>query len=48
VNDYASVETKNTAEVFIREEIETKESAVKKKIIGMLERVNKGERDVFF
>jgi 2-iminoacetate synthase len=48
VNDYASVETKNTAEIFIREEIETKESAVKKKIIGMLERVNKGERDVFF
>jgi len=48
VNDYASEETKNTAEVFIKNEIETKEGATKKRIYDMLERVNKGERDVFF
>jgi len=48
VNDYASTETKRTAEVFIQNEIETKEGAAKKRIYDMLERVNKGERDVFF
>jgi len=48
VNDYASVETKRTAEVFIKNEIESKESVTKKKIYNMLERVNNGERDVFF
>jgi len=48
VNDYATRETKNTAEVFIQNEIVTKESATKKRIYDMLERVNKGERDVFF
>jgi 2-iminoacetate synthase len=48
VNDYASGETKSTAEVFIQNEIETKEGAAKKRIYDMLERVNKGERDVFF
>jgi 2-iminoacetate synthase len=48
VNDYASAETKSTAELFIKNEIETKEGSAKKRIYDMLERVNKGERDVFF
>ena len=47
-NDFASVDTKLTADEFILSEIENLEETTKRKTEGMLKRVNNGERDVFF
>lgn len=48
VDDYASEKTKKTALPFIENEIEKTEGAVKTKTQSMIDRVNKGERDVFY
>jgi len=47
-NDFASTETKIVADEFIQNETEKLEGATKHKTENMLERVNSGERDVFF
>lgn len=47
-NDFASKETKQTAESFIKSEIEKLEGATKNKTEKMVKRVNNGEKDVFF
>lgn len=46
--DFASDETKKTAELAIQKELEKLDGPTKTKTEKMLERVNKGERDVFF
>lgn len=46
--DFASEETKKSAEEAIKKELEKLDGATKTKTEKMLERVNKGERDVFF
>jgi len=46
--DYASDDTKNTGEEFLNSEIEKASEQAKKKVAKMIERVEKGERDVFF
>ena len=46
--DFASDETKKTAELAIQKELEKLDGSTKTKTEKMLERVNKGERDVFF
>lgn len=48
IDDFASQETKNNANDFIKKEIEKLDEATKKKVNKMIERVNSGERDVFF
>lgn len=48
VIDYASEETKKVALNFITKELEKLEGATKTKAIKMIERVDKGERDVYF
>lgn len=48
VNDFASNETKSTAEKFIERELNTLEGATKNKTKKMIDRVNDGDRDVFF
>jgi len=48
VIDYASEETRKVAEDFIQKEIEKLDGPTKTKAIKMIERVNNGERDVFF
>src|SRR3989339_21386 len=47
-NDFASGETKQAAESFIKNEMEKLEGATKHKTEKMVERVNNGEKDVFF
>ncbi len=47
-NDFASVETKETADKFVIKEIERLDGATKRKTDEMIQRVNSGERDVFF
>lgn len=47
-NDYASASTKETADKFIMKEIEELDGATKRKTEEMIQRVNGGERDVFF
>lgn len=47
-NDFASEETKQTAESFIKSEMEKLEGATKNKTEKMVKRVNNGEKDVFF
>lgn len=46
--DFASKETKETAEKFIENEIENLDGPSKRKTDEMIKRVNNGERDVFF
>jgi len=46
--DYASDETKSIADKFVQEELNKLEGATKTKTEKMLNRVEKGERDVFF
>jgi len=46
--DFASYETKKTAELAIQKELEKLDGPTKTKTEKMLDRVNKGERDVFF
>ncbi len=48
LNDYASDETKAVAEKFLKDETNKLKGATKTKTEKMLERVNSGERDVFF
>lgn len=48
VNDFASQGTKDVALPFITDEIEKLDGATKTKTVKMLERVDNGERDVFF
>lgn len=48
IDDFASEETKNNAVDFIKEEIEKLDETTKKKVNKMIDRVNSGERDVFF
>lgn len=47
-NDFASDATKETAEAFIKSEMEKLEGATKNKTERMVDRVNNGEKDVFF
>ncbi|MCX7876653.1 MAG: [FeFe] hydrogenase H-cluster radical SAM maturase HydG [Melioribacteraceae bacterium] len=46
--DFASDETKKVAENFINSELDKLDDNVKKKTLKMIEKVNKGERDIFF
>jgi 2-iminoacetate synthase len=48
LNDFASDETKEIAEKFLEEEIEKVEGTTRNTIDKMIDRVDKGERDVFF
>jgi 2-iminoacetate synthase len=48
LNDFASEETKETAKEFLEEEIEKVEGTTRNKVDKMSDRVDKGERDVFF
>jgi len=48
LNDFASEKTKKDAENFLEGEIDKLDSSIKKKVNKMVERVNSGERDVFF
>ncbi|MEW6194613.1 MAG: [FeFe] hydrogenase H-cluster radical SAM maturase HydG [Bacteroidota bacterium] len=48
VIDYASDETKKTAEKFLEKEVTGLDGALKTKTEKMIQRVNNGERDVFF
>ncbi|MEW6701613.1 MAG: [FeFe] hydrogenase H-cluster radical SAM maturase HydG [Bacteroidota bacterium] len=48
VNDFAPVETKKIANDFIENEIENLSGATKRKTKEMIQRVNNGERDLFF
>jgi 2-iminoacetate synthase len=48
LNDFASEETKETAKEFLEEEIEKVEGTTRNKVDKMIDRVDKGERDVFF
>ena len=48
LNDYASEKTKEDAGNFLDGEIDKLDSSIKKKVNKMVERVNSGERDVFF
>lgn len=48
INDYASEETKKVAVNFIKNEIEKLDGPTKTKAVKMIERVDKGERDVYF
>jgi 2-iminoacetate synthase len=48
LNDFASPETKAIAENFLKEEMEELPVSTKKKVVKMIERVDNGERDVFF
>ena len=48
LNDFASDETKEIAEKFLEEEIEKAEGTTRNTIDKMIDRVDKGERDVFF
>ena len=48
LNDFASDETKETAEIFLEEEIENVEGTTRNKVDKMIDRVDNGERDVFF
>ncbi|UCH65958.1 MAG: [FeFe] hydrogenase H-cluster radical SAM maturase HydG [Ignavibacterium sp.] len=48
LNDFASEETKETAREFLDEEIKKVEGATRNKVDKMIDRVDKGERDVFF
>lgn len=47
-NDFASDKTKETAEAFIKSEMEKLQGATKNKTEKMVKRVNNGEKDVFF
>ncbi len=47
-NDFASEETLKAADEFIKKEMEKLEGPTKTKTEKMIDRVNKGERDVFF
>ena len=47
LNDFASDETKETALKFMKEELEKIEGKTKKLTEDMIEKVDKGERDVF-
>lgn len=47
-NDFASEKTKETAQEFIKSEMEKLEGATKNKTEKMVKRVNNGEKDVFF
>jgi 2-iminoacetate synthase len=46
--DFASKETKEAAEKFIKNEIENLDGATKRKTEEMIQKVDNGERDVFF
>jgi 2-iminoacetate synthase len=48
VNDFASGKTKETAEIFIANELKHLPDPIKKKAEEMVKRVNNGEHDVFF
>jgi len=48
LNDFASDETKEAAENFLEEEIKKVEGTTRNKVDKMIERVDNGERDVFF
>jgi 2-iminoacetate synthase len=48
LNDFASDETKEAAEKFLEDEIEKVEGTTRNKVDKMIERVDDGERDVFF
>lgn len=48
LNDYASEDTKRVAEAFLKEDMKTLDKAAKNKVEKMIERVNAGERDVFY
>ncbi|GJQ62436.1 MAG: [FeFe] hydrogenase H-cluster radical SAM maturase HydG [Melioribacteraceae bacterium] len=48
VNDYASEDTKQKAEKLIKNELENETESIKNKTKSMIEKVDKGKRDVFF
>jgi 2-iminoacetate synthase len=48
LNDFASPETKSEGSEFLQKEIDKTQGAVKKRVVEMIDKVNKGERDVFF
>jgi 2-iminoacetate synthase len=48
LNEYASDETKKSAEKFLEQELKDLDGTTRKKTDEMLKRVNNGERDVFF
>lgn len=48
LNDFASEKTKITGEEFISSEIDKVNGTIKKKTVEMIERINKGERDIFY
>jgi 2-iminoacetate synthase len=48
LNDFASDETKEIAKIFLEDEIEKVDGSTRNKVDKMIDRVDKGERDVFF